>query len=70
MEIHRESSRSRGRARQHARRVRYPDTCEHSFLSFTFGGAKIAPHTMKEAGHENQHAPPIRVIRGQKHHGI
>src|SRR5437762_4840631 len=57
MEMHRESSRSRGRARQHARRVCSPELRDHTFLSFRSGGAKIALHFMKEAEQENQHAP-------------
>src|SRR5438876_5318212 len=57
MEMHRESSRSRGRARQHAGRVCSPETRDHTFLSFRSGGAKIALHFMKESDHENQHAP-------------
>ena len=57
MEMHRESSRSRGRTRQHARRVCSPELRDDSFLSLSFASAKIALHFMKEAEQENQHAP-------------
>src|SRR5207248_1838865 len=50
------SARWRGRPRQHAKRVRYPDAMQ-SFLSFTSASAKIALYRMNQSSDEDPHAP-------------